>query len=869
MSKVLKPYTIIPSNLYVHRDADRQVKNIIKDMGRPGYVLVSRQMGKTNLILNAKRELESSDDVFVYIDLSNPFPSAKDCFENIIDTAIETNSEKFKEAQKQISERREGLKDTPAHKQHTNELRILLKSIRGKLVIILDEIDALTKTLYSDQIFAQIRSIYFSRVNFEELSRLTYLLSGVVEPTEIIKDPKISPFNIGQKIFLNDFSKEEFLSFLSQAGINIDKEPIERIFYWTNGNPRITWDLCSEIENRAKQEIVNIELVDRVVSDMYLTKFDKPPVDNIRELVKKDREIRNAIIEIEQNRTKSISDKVKSKLYLAGITNYEDNNVQIKNNIIKESLNDKWIKSLELEEKGLFETALNLIDNGKSKEALEAFDKFLESTDIDDNQKNLCYYNMAYACIQLGNFEKALQYSNLTQFDKEDEIKLFYRSIIQKGNIHYYLGNTEKSLDYFKEIINSGRKDDLFVRALLNYGSISLNLDKGKYKEEATKIFEDVISGKGLEKSKIKYDQLNELKSIAHYNIAQILIDDDKKTKAKEHLSIALSYSKANNKPAIILSWINIEEDVEEQKTLIGQAADLILSDKITPTESDPEKPLDFTFNQFQEVLLSAYNIDKESIFNHLTTKFALLGDKSYYSHFFDLAIFAINSKSFDTGIEMLNDLYTNRASIVEELDKKANYNLIKLLAYFNDNKKSITIPVEYLEIFESDRVELIDYLDFEIATNLIFYLIDKQKYKEALKYVTLMESLYDEVNTNILINFLVIYHLELNIYIHIKDTKNVIKKAKNILEFADKDELKHQRSNLLGETGLEIIKQNAENIINPKVRQVAPVRVDKSFGRNDIVKVRYKDGTTVEKKFKKIQNDIKSGECFIITDNI
>ncbi|MBK8342204.1 MAG: hypothetical protein IPL12_02095 [Bacteroidetes bacterium] len=133
MPKVLKPYTIIPSSLYVHRDADRQVKNIIKDMGRPGYVLVSRQMGKTNLILNAKRELESSEDVFVYVDLSNPFRSAKDCFENIIDTAIETNPEKFEEAKKQVDEKRILLNGIPAHKQHTNELRILLKSIKRQI----------------------------------------------------------------------------------------------------------------------------------------------------------------------------------------------------------------------------------------------------------------------------------------------------------------------------------------------------------------------------------------------------------------------------------------------------------------------------------------------------------------------------------------------------------------------------------------------------------------------------------------------------------------------------------------------------------------------------------------------------------------
>ncbi len=67
MTKILKPYTIIPPDLYVQRDADRQIKNIIKDMGRPGYVLVSRQMGKTNLLLNAKRKLETPNDVYSII----------------------------------------------------------------------------------------------------------------------------------------------------------------------------------------------------------------------------------------------------------------------------------------------------------------------------------------------------------------------------------------------------------------------------------------------------------------------------------------------------------------------------------------------------------------------------------------------------------------------------------------------------------------------------------------------------------------------------------------------------------------------------------------------------------------------------------
>jgi len=321
MNKLLKPYTIIPSELYVKRDADRQLLNIINDMGRPGYVLVSRQMGKTNLLLNAKREAETSDDIFIYIDLSNPFPTAKDCFENIIDAILEIYGDSLHGLTIEIKEARKNIIDIPPHKQHENELRKIIKSISGKLVIILDEIDALTKTTYSDRIFSQIRSVYFARVNFPELKRLTYILSGVIEPSEIIKDSKISPFNIGQKIFLNDFEYDEFIDFIAKAQLSLSDELLKYIYSLTHGNPRITWDVCAEIENCAETEIT-IEIIDYIINKLYLISYDRPPVDNIRELIKADSELRDAIVEIEYKKGEAISDRVKSKLYLAGIINY-------------------------------------------------------------------------------------------------------------------------------------------------------------------------------------------------------------------------------------------------------------------------------------------------------------------------------------------------------------------------------------------------------------------------------------------------------------------------------------------------------------------------------------------------------------------
>src|SRR5580658_6672131 len=84
----LVPSAVTPASLYVERDADRKLANLIADMGRPGYVLVARQMGKTNLLLNAKRKLEGPADLFIYLDLSSGYSDISSCFRTIIDTAL-------------------------------------------------------------------------------------------------------------------------------------------------------------------------------------------------------------------------------------------------------------------------------------------------------------------------------------------------------------------------------------------------------------------------------------------------------------------------------------------------------------------------------------------------------------------------------------------------------------------------------------------------------------------------------------------------------------------------------------------------------------------------------------------------------------
>jgi tetratricopeptide (TPR) repeat protein len=866
MDKILKPYTIIPPELYIQRDADRQVDNIIRDMGRPGYALVSRQMGKTNLLLNAKRRLENANDIFAYIDLSNPFDELRGCFENIIDTILDTNEEKLSTVSEIIKENRNQQKDIPPFKQHTNELRLILKHISGKLVIILDEIDALTKMQYSDQIFAQIRSIYFSRSNFKELERLTYILSGVVEPNEIIKDPKISPFNIGEKIFLNDFSKDEFEQFVVKSKLILSETIKDRIFFWTDGNPRITWDVCSEIEDRFSNKDLSQKDIDDLITEMYLTTYDRPPVDNIRELVINDRELRNAIIEISYQKGKEISDKIKSKLYLAGITNYNgSNDVHIKNEIIKQSLSVDWIRKVEEEDKGLIKLALEYYEKKNYQDSLSYFEKYRLDNEFEKEAGVLYHYYMGHSAYCISKFDKALKYLNLAKFDKDDSKTLYYTVLNLKGLTYYYLGKPQDSLSCFKEVIDSDRKDEIYIRALFNFGSIALKSEEEKYKEESLKIFEDVTNEIAFDKEKLEQSFIEEIKSIAHYNIAQIQSSQKEITNAIDNFNKALKLSKIETKPIILLGLYESIILQEEKQKIIKQLIDVIVENNIIPISDEPDKPMSFNLGHLRNVLIISF-LNEEVEFEKLKPWLSYLGEKNFAEHIQDLGFYTINYENdWESGIKLFERIYENLNNDEYDVSNLTKYQTLQILAFVerqNSKKKS-----EYISFFTIERLKPIDHIDFDIFANLISIFINRKDFSRALQYTDIIQSVKPEVDKHLLVNYIVICNFELLAYHYLNKYDKAKLKASEILELCNNETLKKQKSNLLGDTGLETIRKNAESVLSPKIRDTKPIVVGKTYGRNETVKVKYKDGRIIQVKYKKVQNDIENKECFIMNE--
>ena len=89
--------------------------------------------------------------------------------------------------------------------------KVLLAEVAEPVIIFVDEIDSTLSLRFTDDFYAAIRYLYNARALVKEFRRLSFVLIGVATPSDLISDPERTPFNIGQRVDLTDFTFEEAL----------------------------------------------------------------------------------------------------------------------------------------------------------------------------------------------------------------------------------------------------------------------------------------------------------------------------------------------------------------------------------------------------------------------------------------------------------------------------------------------------------------------------------------------------------------------------------------------------------------------------------------------------------------------------------
>lgn len=580
MSK-LSGLTIIPDSLYVERNADAQLRNVIERMGRPAYVLVARQMGKTNLLLHAKRTFSKPGDLFVYADVSNPFKTLTDFFQSLVDIMIEAG-QFGSSVQENISALREEKNGLPPHKLHERELRLILNSISGKLVVFLDEVDALGKCDYSDEVFAYIRSIYFAaRTNFPEFNRLSYVLSGVAEPSELIKNKDISPFNIGQKIYLDDFSIGELNEFCAKAEVSIPKEAIDAIFDWTNGNPRMCWDILARLDELRPSQEISGTTVSTVVNELYLTSFDLPPIDHIRDLVERNSDLSSALISIHYDKGATISDYVVNKLYLAGIAKIDPglNKPVIRNKIIQNALSLPWLQQLETKSDTVIKRAYEAVNAQRWVEAVELLHIcYDEASTIPE--KNRLALDIGTCMFRARDVRQSVDWLIEHAPKKHIDARTYYESRYWIGMGYHNLGEEEPSYQSFAIGCEPSAEgvNRYFYECLVNTCVYYIS-NHEKNENEIQRILDSVL----LEPDKIAdvygddIKGAQHLRSIAYWNFSQLRRKQERLNDAVKILTEAIEFGDPKYLVGFYLEKARLERIIKKTNPTAEQCADLII----------------------------------------------------------------------------------------------------------------------------------------------------------------------------------------------------------------------------------------------------------------------------------------------------